>query len=88
MKAGELEQGHREEAQHRYREDLGIDERLQRCSRHPDNVWALHGFVECLRQRGAGDQLAVYEPKLAAALARTDVPIGSSCCCRKTVATR
>jgi tetratricopeptide (TPR) repeat protein len=80
-----LEQGHYDEAEKSYREDLGIDPHLQRCSQHADNVWALHGYVECLKQRDARDELPVYESKLAAALANTDISITSSCCCRKQV---
>jgi hypothetical protein len=76
------EQGHFPEAEDVYRTDLGLNDKLQRCAQHRDNVWALHGFVECLRQRGAIDELAQFEPKLSRALAKTDVPITSSCLCR------
>ncbi|QDG77631.1 lipopolysaccharide assembly protein LapB [Labrenzia sp. PHM005] len=79
------EQGHFEEAEQVYRADLGLNNELQRCAQHPDNVWALHGFVECLRQRGDIDELLVFEEKLTQALAKTDVPITSSCLCRKQV---
>ncbi|MGO1117194.1 hypothetical protein ACTL6U_00685 [Rhodovibrionaceae bacterium A322] len=76
------EQGHYEEAEAVYRTDLGLDPSLQRCAQHPDNVWALHGFVECLRQRGDQRELPDYEVRLAAALAKTDVEVTSSCLCR------
>lgn len=79
------EQGHHAEAEEVYRTDLGLDDTLQRCAQHPDNVWALHGFVECLRKRGDTVELPVYEAKLAEALARTDVPVTSSCLCRTEV---
>jgi tetratricopeptide (TPR) repeat protein len=77
-----LDQGHRTEAEQVYRDDLGLSPAVQRCTRHPDNVWALHGLVECLQQRGETEELPALQAKLAAALAKTDVPITSSCLCR------
>jgi len=79
------EQGHYEEAEEVYRTDLGLNGALQRCAQHPDNVWALHGLVECLRQRGAAEELPVFEKKLEQALGKTDVPVTSSCMCRTGV---
>lgn len=76
------EQGHYGEAEEFYRADLGLNDMLQRCAQHADNVWALHGFVECLRQRGDTVELPLYEEKLARAVAKTDVAITSSCLCR------
>ena len=76
------EQGHFEEAEDVFRSDLGLNGKLQRCAQHPDNIWALHGFVECLRRRGAVDELPVFEQKLAQAQEKTDVPVTSSCLCR------
>jgi tetratricopeptide (TPR) repeat protein len=75
-------QGQFAEAEDVYRTDLGLNGKLQRCAQHPDNVWALHGLVECLRNRDAADELGVFEPKLAVAVARADVPVTSSCMCR------
>jgi hypothetical protein len=83
-----IEQGHFEEAEEVYRDDLGLSGRIQRCAQHPDNVWALHGLVECLRRRGDRRELPLFERKLAAALQRTDVPITSSCMCRTNVVSR
>ncbi len=80
-----MEQGHHAEAEGIYRDDLGLSSRIQRCTQHPDNVWALHGLVECLQRRGEIDQLPGLESKLAAALAKVDVPITSSCMCRTNV---
>lgn len=77
-----LDQGHHEEAEHVYRDDLGLSGSVQRCAQHPDNVWALHGLVECLRLRGETTELPALQAKLAIALAKTDVPITSSCLCR------
>jgi tetratricopeptide (TPR) repeat protein len=77
-----LDQSHVEEAEQIYRDDLGMSGKLQRCGQHPDNVWALHGLVECLRHRGERAERPELEHKLAAALAQADVPITSSCLCR------
>jgi hypothetical protein len=79
------EQGHFAEAELVYRADLGLTDDLQRCAQHPDNIWALHGLVECLRKRGDVVELAIYEPKLAVAAAKTDVNVTSSCLCRTNV---
>jgi hypothetical protein len=78
------EQGYFEEAEDVHRTDLGLNGKLQRCAQHPDDVWALHGLVECLRQRGETEKLAAFEAKLALALEKTDVPVTSSCLCRAT----
>ena len=80
------EQGHFDEAEDVFRTDLGLNGKLQRCAQHPGNVWALHGLVECLRQRGAVDELSVYDKQLRIALAKTDVPVTSSCLCRTQTA--
>ena len=77
-----LEQGHVVEAAVVYRADLGLDDTLNRCSRHPDNVWCLHGYVECLRRLGEDREAAMMQQRLDLALARTDVAITASCCCR------
>ena len=66
-----------------YRADLGLDDTLSRPSQHPDNVWSLHGYVECLKRQGEHAQAATIEPRLNVALARTDVKISASCCCRR-----
>jgi tetratricopeptide (TPR) repeat protein len=80
-----LDQGHVDEAKQVYRDDLGLSSRVQRCAQHPDNVWALHGLVECLKRRGETKELAGYQLKLAAALAKTDMVVSSSCLCRTSV---
>jgi tetratricopeptide (TPR) repeat protein len=77
-----LEQGHAAEAEAVYRDDLGLSGRVQRCKQYPDNVWSLHGLVECLTRRGETSELPALQAKLAAALAQADVPIMSSCMCR------
>ena len=77
-----LEQGHVEEAEAVYRADLGLDGKLARAYQHPDNVWSLHGFHECLTRLGKVDEAQMIGQRLGLALARTDVPVRSSCYCR------
>ncbi len=77
-----LEQGKLEEAEAIYRADLGFDNTLRRACQHPDNVWSLHGFHECLVKRGKTAEAALIKPRLDIALARADVPIRASCFCR------
>lgn len=76
------EQGHYDEAEQVYRTDLGLNGDLQRCAQHPDNVWALHGLVECLKRREASEELSEFESQLEIQLAKTDIAITSSCLCR------
>lgn len=77
-----LDQGHLEEAEKVYRDDLGLSGKVQRCAQHPNNVWALHGLVECLNRRGESEELPGLRTTLAAALSKADVEITSSCLCR------
>ena len=79
-----LEQGHCEEAEEVYRDDLGLTGKIQRCAQHPDNVWSLHGLAECLQRRGAHDELRAVDAKLTRALAMADMQITSSCMCRQS----
>jgi tetratricopeptide (TPR) repeat protein len=77
-----LEQGKIEEAEAIYRADLGLDQTLRRACQHPDNVWSLHGFHECLVKLGKIAEAALIRPRLDIALARADVPVKASCFCR------
>jgi tetratricopeptide (TPR) repeat protein len=77
-----LEQGHASEAAAVYRADLGLDDSLARPKQHPDNVWSLHGYVECLRQLERPSEAAMMAQRLARAQARCDQPITASCFCR------
>jgi len=77
-----LEQGHVLEAEAIYRSDLGLDPFLIRPCQHPDNVWALHGYVECLKRLGKQQELEMMQFRLDLALARADIEITASCCCR------
>lgn len=77
-----LEQDRVEEAMEIYAADLGIDESLPRALRHPNNVWALHGYHECLEKLGSTAEARILAPQLRLALAIADVPVRSSCFCR------
>ncbi|RAK77680.1 TPR-like protein [Aspergillus fijiensis CBS 313.89] len=80
-----LEQGEVEEAARTYRADLGLDESLIRPRRHPNNVWALHGYHECLVRLGKAEEAKAIEPARNVALAGADIPIRASCFCRLEV---
>ena len=80
-------QGHFDEAETVCLTDLGVNGVLQRCAQHADNIWALLGLVECLEERDAKDELAIYGPKLAQARALTDADISSACLCRAQTTT-
>ena len=77
-----LEQGRVEEAMQVYKADLGLDNTLSRPSQHPDNVWSLHGYVECLNKLGKTDEANAMQARLDIAVERADVPINASCFCR------
>lgn len=81
-----LEQGRVEEAAQVYAADLGLDPTLSRSCQHPNNVWSMHGYHECLRRLGRDAEAAIIGKQLEPALARADVPITASCACRLEVA--
>ncbi|MEZ4620739.1 MAG: hypothetical protein R2867_35240 [Caldilineaceae bacterium] len=64
-----LEQGHTEAALAVYRADLGLDNTLSRPSQHPENVWSLHGYVECLHRLDRCAEAEAIQPRLDLALA-------------------
>ncbi len=76
-----LARGHVDEAAAVYRADLGLDGTLRRALQHPDNVWSLSGYLECLRQLGRDQEVALLQPRLDIALAWADVEIPVSCFC-------
>ncbi|WP_051574461.1 tetratricopeptide repeat protein [Mycobacterium sp. URHB0044] len=80
-----LEQGHVEEAAAVYAADLGLDPTLSRPCQHPNNVWSLHGYHECLRRLGRDAEATIIGRQLDLARARADVPIRASCACRLDV---
>ena len=77
-----LEQNRVEEAEAIYRADLGLDGTLARACQHPDNIWSLHGFHECLVRLGKNTEATFIKQRLDLATARADVPVKSSCFCR------
>jgi tetratricopeptide (TPR) repeat protein len=81
-----LEQGHVEEAEAIYRADLGLVDTLARACQHPENVWSLHGFHECLTRLGKQSEARIIKQRLDIAAAWADVPIKSSCFCRMRTA--
>lgn len=81
-----LEQGYIEEAANEYKADLGLDDTLPRALRHPHNIWALHGYHECLKRLGKDDDEEVrdVERELEVLARNADVNVTSSCYCRTT----
>ena len=83
-----LEQGEVEAAAQVYAADLGFDATLPRACRHPNNVWSLRGYHECLVALGRAEDADALAPQLERALAGADVTIHSSCFCRTSVGGR
>jgi len=77
-----LEQDRLQEAAEVYRADLGLDQTLSRACQHPDNVWSLHGYHECLMRLGRNEEANIIKARLDIANGRTDVPVKSSCFCK------
>jgi tetratricopeptide (TPR) repeat protein len=77
-----LEQGHVGQAKQVYLDDLGLSDTLVSTSQHMDNLWSLHGLVECLEREGDKEQAKIMRARLNLAKARADVPINASCACR------
>jgi tetratricopeptide (TPR) repeat protein len=71
-----------------YESDLGFNDKLPRVQRHPNNVWALRGYVECLDRShdleagiGSARSKEVRE-MLRKAEEGADVEVKASCACR------
>ena len=77
----DADERHVDEAEAVYRADLGLDASLPRPSWHPNNVWSLHGLVECYERRG-DTRADEFRQQLARALEHTDFDLQSSCACR------
>ena len=77
-----LEQGHIEEAANAYAEDLGFTDNLPRGHQHPNNVWALSGYVECLNSLGRKTEAKLLEIPLKFARSVADIDVAASCYCR------
>ncbi len=81
-----FEQGHYAEAEHVFRQDLGLAPGLPRACQHPDNVWALRGLYDCLiAQAGTAPdetaEIAHIKLRLDLAEARADRPVKAACGC-------
>jgi tetratricopeptide (TPR) repeat protein len=81
-----LEQGEVAEAAAVYAADLGLDPTLPRACQHPNNVWSLHGYHECLTRLRRAGEAAQIKPALDRALSLADVAITASCFCRTEAA--
>ncbi len=77
-----LEQGHIQEARQVYLDDLGMSDTLVSTSQHIENIWSLHGLVECLERLGEEAQARYFRSRLNLAMARSDVKVNASCACR------
>jgi tetratricopeptide (TPR) repeat protein len=77
-----LEQGHIEEAEAVYRDDLGLGGTLARRRVRPNNVWSLQGLHECLTSLGKHDEASKIVLQRDIALAAADIEVGVSCFCR------
>jgi tetratricopeptide (TPR) repeat protein len=77
-----LEQGHIGEAKEIYKSDLGLNQTISRALQHPNNVWSLHGYAECLRRSGENEEATQIETQLAEIMVHSDVEIYASCFCR------
>ncbi|GFG18029.1 hypothetical protein IFM5058_08793 [Aspergillus udagawae] len=79
-----LEQDRVEEAAEIYCDDLGLNGTLARAHQHPNNVWALKGYHECLQRLGRDKEAKLLELSLKTALAVADIKVEYSCFCRGT----
>ncbi|KAL5396637.1 hypothetical protein PMIN06_003970 [Paraphaeosphaeria minitans] len=77
-----LEQGRIKEAAIAYAADLGLDDHIIRARQHPNNVWALQGYFECLGKLGRIEEAKIIGQQLQVAQAVADVDVQSSCYCR------
>ncbi|BCS30031.1 TPR domain protein [Aspergillus puulaauensis] len=77
-----LEQGRVDEAAAVYSADLGMDDTLPRALQHPNNVWSLHGYHECLVKLGRSAEARIVKQQLKFVAATADIRIESSCYCR------
>ncbi|TMQ90644.1 tetratricopeptide repeat protein [Actinomadura soli] len=77
-----LEQGHVDEAAEVYSADLGLADTAHRAARHPDNIWSLHGYAECLHRLGRCVEAESVQARLDVAASRADTEINASCFCR------
>ncbi len=79
-----LEQGHSEEAESLYWEDLGFSDKLPRRKARINNVWGLHGLYECLIRNGKLEEARKFKLQRDIAVAAADIDIKASCFCRRS----
>jgi len=79
-----LEQGHVEESLAVYEADLGLNDSLPRACQHPDNIWSLKGYHECLQKLGRMQEAEAVRARIEKLEKTSDVSIKFSCFCRKT----
>ncbi len=77
-----LERGHIEQAKQIYMDDLGLSDTLVSTSHHIENLWSLHGLVECLERLGDAAHAKQLRARLERAISWADIPIHASCACR------
>ncbi|KAF2847545.1 hypothetical protein T440DRAFT_455929 [Plenodomus tracheiphilus IPT5] len=77
-----LEQGHSEEAELVYMEDLGLSDTHPRRKARINNVWGLHGLHECLLVNDKLIEAKRIRLQRDIAMASADITIGASCFCR------
>jgi len=77
-----LEQGRIEDAAAVYAADLGYDNTLPRALQHLNNVWALHGYHECLVRQDRHSEARIVKKQLGLTAATADIAVTSSCFCR------
>lgn len=82
-----LEREHIEDAAAVYKADLGLDDTLPRALQHPKNVWALHGYHECLRRLNRHEEAERIKQQVEETGLKADVSVNSSCFCRLSTAT-
>ncbi|UNK40596.1 tetratricopeptide repeat protein (plasmid) [Shinella sp. H4-D48] len=78
-----LEQGHVEKSLAVYEADLGLNASLPRACQHPDNIWSLKGYHECLQKLGRFEEATTIRGKIDKLEQNSDVAIRFSCFCRK-----
>lgn len=83
-----LKQDHVAEAADVYAEDLSLSYKLIGPHRHLNNVWALHGYHECMTRLGHITEAQMIQVPLKVAMAVADIPIQSSCFCRLETANK
>ena len=75
------EQGHWDEAAEVFQADLGDNDLAPRCRRHPENVWALRGLLDCAENSVPGLDRDRVNARLERARSMSDVAVDYACLC-------